>query len=66
MEELKDIKDGTSPRSKGEAHQPGQQDQNGGWILVAMAIDRLFLVIYMVLTIVLVVTLFLNHPYVKG
>ena len=66
MEELKEMKPARSLRPRVEVSQEGQHVENNEWILVAMAIDRLFIVIYVVSTIILVVTLFVNHPYVKG
>ena len=66
MEELKEMKPSRGRRPRVEVPQEGQHVQNNEWILVAMAIDRLFIVVYVVLTIVLVVTLFVKHPSVKG
>ena len=66
MEELKEMKPARSQRPRVEVSQEGQHVQNNEWILVAMAIDRLFIVVYVVLTILLVVTLFVKHPSVKG
>ena len=58
-EELKVIKEGKDTGARAQALRPGQ---NNMWILVAITIDRLFLVVYVVLTLILVITLFLHRP----
>ena len=64
MKELSDLKEGTSQRSGEQATQP-RIDAPNWWILIAIAIDRLFLVVYIVLTVMLVVTLVINYPFMK-
>ena len=66
MEERNRMKGDDRPRSGEEAPQPREQGHNSMWIIIAIAIDRFFVLVYLVMTVLLVTTLFLNHPYIKG
>ena len=50
----------------GEKEKLSQRTKTRGLILIAMAVDRLLLIIYLILTVLVTAAILCNHPYVVG
>ena len=65
-EELTEVITESGFRLNGEKEKVGRPTKTRGLILIAMTVDRLFLIIYLILTILVTVAILCNHPYVVG
>ena len=64
-EELAEVKAGGSSSGPGE-QQAGRPGHIREWVLIATVFDRLFLVLYLVFTILVTLIILLNHPHALG
>ena len=66
FDELTEVITESGSRLTGEQEKLGRPTKTRGLILIAMAVDRVFLIIYLILTILVTVAILRNHPYVVG
>ena len=64
-EESTEVIKESSSRPKEERWKSSPSSQVRGSILIVMAVDRLFFVIYLVLTILVIVAIMCNYPWLK-